>query len=121
MNKIPKIILIIPLCFSLLISAAASDLMSDKEAVTYIQNFLNANGYDSGPADGILGDKTANAIRNYQADHGLEATGQISDQFLAEIAFDPSGSITSSPETEAITSGLEEDKKKQALRFCRVL
>lgn len=46
--------------------------------VTRIQNALRFKGYDPGPADGVLGPRTRNAIRRYQADHGTQVTGEPS-------------------------------------------
>jgi len=40
-----------------------------------IQRLLGTNGYDSGPADGFLGDQTMQAIRRYQQDVGLPVDG----------------------------------------------
>jgi lipid-binding SYLF domain-containing protein len=43
-----------------------------------IQRALAAKGYNPGPADGIIGAKTRDAIRKYQTDKGLSVTGQPS-------------------------------------------
>ena len=42
-----------------------------------IQSMLNNLGYDAGPADGIMGSKTREAIKLYQQDHDLPVTGQL--------------------------------------------
>jgi hypothetical protein len=46
--------------------------------VTRIQNALQSKGYDPGPSDGVVGPRTRNAIRRYQADHGARVTGEPS-------------------------------------------
>lgn len=46
--------------------------------VATIQRALSAKGYNAGPADGIMGAKTRDAIRKYQAEKGLSVTGQPS-------------------------------------------
>lgn len=46
--------------------------------VTRIQNALQSKGYDPGPSDGVMGPRTRNAIRRYQADHGARVTGEPS-------------------------------------------
>lgn len=46
--------------------------------VTRIQNALRFKGYDPGPADGVMGPRTRDAIRRYQADHGTQVTGEPS-------------------------------------------
>ena len=47
------------------------------DEVKSIQNVLNNLGYDAGPADGIMGPKTRQAIKMYQQDHNLPVTGQL--------------------------------------------
>jgi osmotically inducible lipoprotein OsmB len=46
------------------------------ELVTRIQAGLIQQGYDPGPTDGVMGPRTAQAIRAYQADNGLKSDGQ---------------------------------------------
>ena len=48
------------------------------ETVKSTQTFLAALGYNPGPADGILGFQTRNAIEAFQRDHGLPVTGEVS-------------------------------------------
>jgi membrane fusion protein, macrolide-specific efflux system len=45
--------------------------------VTALQKALAAAGYDPGEADGDLGTGTADALADWQADHGLEETGRL--------------------------------------------
>jgi len=40
-----------------------------------IQTLLNANGFDAGPAGGIWGAASRNALRSFQEQNGLRATG----------------------------------------------
>ncbi|MEA1889202.1 MAG: peptidoglycan-binding domain-containing protein [Pseudomonadota bacterium] len=47
------------------------------DEVKSIQSMLNNLGYDAGPADGIMGSKTREAIKLYQQDHDLPVTGQL--------------------------------------------
>ena len=71
------------ICFSICANPLAVEY--DVEAIAFVQEYLNENGYDCGTVDGILGSKTSNAISQYQIDHGLEATGQVSAELLDEI------------------------------------
>ncbi|WP_296747262.1 peptidoglycan-binding protein [Mesorhizobium sp.] len=48
-----------------------------KKAVKNVQLILNKNGYDAGGADGVIGDKTKNAIMAFQTDNKMQPTGQI--------------------------------------------
>ena len=45
--------------------------------VTTLQKALAAAGYDPGEADGDFGTGTADALADWQADHGLEETGRL--------------------------------------------
>ncbi|OTG62666.1 lytic murein transglycosylase [Acinetobacter silvestris] len=47
-----------------------------------IQNFLLKRGYDIGDADGLIGDKTRQAIRQEQIKLGLSPTGRAGQQIL---------------------------------------
>ena len=53
-----------------------------------IQGFLASRGYEPGPVDGAYGDKTANALRNYQASKGINQSGAIDDGTIAAIKGD---------------------------------
>ncbi len=50
---------------------------------------LKARGFDPGPADGVAGPQTINAIRSYQQARRLEVNGVPSPQLLAALAADP--------------------------------
>jgi localization factor PodJL len=52
-----------------------------RQALSEIQTILNGRGYDAGPVDGVMGQKTRSAIMAFQRDNGLAATGDI-DQSL---------------------------------------
>ena len=62
------------ICGSKTFSAAKKHIVdkgSKGEIVKWVQNRMNALGYDCGKADGIAGDKTMNAIYKWQSDHNL--------------------------------------------------
>ena len=56
------------------------------EYVRSWQVFLNTNGYQCGPADGIFGQRTQDAVVKYQQDHGMEA-GIIGELTWATLPF----------------------------------
>ncbi len=66
-----------------------------KEAVRDVQLNLATLGYKPGPADGILGSRTRSAIEAFQRDHGLAATGEVSNEIkillLQEMARQKAG------------------------------
>jgi len=51
--------------------------------IEVIQTLLAERGYQPGPADGVAGSRTAEAIRAYQKDAGLPETG-VADQALRD-------------------------------------
>jgi len=58
---------------------------TDTSTVYQVQQFLNNAGYDCGSADGILGNNTRSAIISYQVSHGMEPSGDITDELLSYI------------------------------------
>ncbi|NGO52133.1 peptidoglycan-binding protein [Allomesorhizobium camelthorni] len=56
-----------------------------KKAVQNIQSILNKNGYDAGGADGVMGEKTKNAIIAFQKDNELAPTGEIDEKLVRAL------------------------------------
>lgn len=54
-------------------------------AIREIQALLAQLGYDPGPADGLMGRRTASAIRAFESDRGLAVTGVPDDRVLASL------------------------------------
>jgi hypothetical protein len=50
-----------------------------------VQRALRKRGYYSGPLDGDLGPRSRAAIREYQAEHGLEVNGRVDDPLLRSL------------------------------------
>lgn len=60
---------------------------SDQKAlVMKIQALLTEQGYDPGPADGIQGPKTREAVRAFQQEIGVAATGMIDPSLATALA-----------------------------------
>jgi localization factor PodJL len=55
------------------------------KAVRNIQGILNKNGYDAGPADGMMGARTKSAIQAFQADNGMTADGEVSEALIKAL------------------------------------
>ncbi|MEM9469583.1 MAG: peptidoglycan-binding protein [Pseudomonadota bacterium] len=67
-------------------AAPVSSSVNEQQAlVAQIQEYLMLTNYYPGPADGIVGPQTADAIRTYQVEKGLDATGQPSQKLLAHM------------------------------------
>ncbi|MBT5416033.1 MAG: hypothetical protein HOK81_15645 [Rhodospirillaceae bacterium] len=59
--------------------------MVDRSVIAEVQLLLNRLNFDSGPADGVMGDKTRYAIREYQTTMGLDVTGEPSAVLLTHL------------------------------------
>lgn len=53
--------------------------------IARIQQLLSRRGYDAGPADGVPGKRTRQAIARYQRDRGLAVDGRPSPRLLAQL------------------------------------
>ncbi len=58
---------------------------ASRATVREAQQLLGQLGYDAGGADGVAGRQTRTAIRAFQQDSGLPATGAISADLMAEL------------------------------------
>ena len=77
-----------------------------EQLVTAVQRELSARGYNSGPADGKLGEDTRKAISAFEKDHGLPVTGEPTDELLRYILLGEPG--TAGPSTGSVASGAGE-------------
>lgn len=69
-----------------LLNALNTDSAGDNRAMmAQLQEQLIKIGLYPGPADGIGGPQTEDAIRTYQSRNGLEVTGRASDQLLGHL------------------------------------
>ena len=60
----------------------------DEKQVSELQNALKEKGFAVGRVDGIVGPKTMSAIRNFQSQEGLTATGQPDLQTLKALGLE---------------------------------
>lgn len=49
------------------------------------QRALSANGYNPGPADGVMGPRTEAAVRQFQQEEGLKETGRLDGDTMARL------------------------------------
>ncbi|MCB1386932.1 MAG: SEL1-like repeat protein [Nitratireductor sp.] len=59
---------------------------AEPELVRQTQYALGKMGYDAGPADGIMGAKTEQAIRDFQKSNGLKVNGKITQELVNTLA-----------------------------------
>ena len=64
--------------------SAARSVQPDK-TVRQAQTLLAELGYDPGPADGLLGSRTVQAIREYQKAAGLPVDGKVSARLIESL------------------------------------
>jgi len=58
-------------------TSAQSNSSGGNQSILRMQQQLNALGYDAGSADGVMGQKTRNAISAFQEDNNLKSTGRL--------------------------------------------
>ena len=58
--------------------AGAPALAQTAEEIAAVQAWLNGQGYDAGPADGMMGGRTRAAIALWESEHGQPETGEVS-------------------------------------------
>lgn len=68
--------------------------------VRLMQELLAELGYDPGPADGILGERTVAAVKAYQRNAGLTVDGQITESLFAYAIEEKA--MRTMPEREAL-------------------
>ena len=80
--------------------SAPSSLTAAQEKNRRVQMRLATLGYNPGPADGIVGPKTREAIRAFQGREGLKVTGTISPVLFDALTAATVGSTGSKSETK---------------------
>jgi peptidoglycan hydrolase-like protein with peptidoglycan-binding domain len=71
-----------------------------KDKVKAIQEALKTKGFDPGAADGVMGPKTGQALREFQKSQNLQVTGRIDDKTASALGVDSgAGSMGSSSTT----------------------
>jgi hypothetical protein len=64
---------------------SSAELMTN-DLTESVQNLLRALGYDPGPSDGELSTETMIAISQFQAEQGLDVTGEVTPQLVGILA-----------------------------------
>jgi localization factor PodJL len=68
------------------VSDQALATMSEKDLVLRAQQLLSGMGYDVGPVDGVMGSRTANAVRLFQLQTGAPVNGSVSADLIKLLA-----------------------------------
>ena len=67
------------------VAAAAPEITIDRSVIAQTQLLLSKVGFNAGVADGIMGQKTRNAIAAFQQKAGLPVNGRIDGEFLKAL------------------------------------
>jgi localization factor PodJL len=67
------------------IDAGPGTTVTENDLVALVQKLLAEKGFDPGPADGLLGRQTIQAITAFQAEIGAPTTGQIDDGLVRAL------------------------------------
>lgn len=70
----------------------------DRQTTRQLQMQLGQMGYDSGPADGIMGPQTRSALSNFQRDQNLPETGRPDRQTLSALGVESDTQQAQTPE-----------------------
>ncbi|HEX7228231.1 MAG TPA: peptidoglycan-binding domain-containing protein, partial [Candidatus Binatia bacterium] len=62
------------------------------ENIKQVQEALKDKGHDPGPVDGVMGPKTQQALRAFQKESGMQATGRLDDKTASALGVDAAGS-----------------------------
>lgn len=66
-------------------ASATTASVDMKKAIRNVQAILNKNGYDAGSPDGLMGQRTTDAIKAFQKDNGLEANGVVDKALVDKL------------------------------------
>ena len=80
--------------------AARGQQAPTPERVKEIQQALIDRGYLKGEASGVWGQDSVDALRRFQGDKNLEATGKLSSLSLIHLGLGPKRAATAQPGTE---------------------
>lgn len=56
-----------------------------KSEIRQVQGALDQKGFKAGPQDGLMGHQTEAALRNFQKQQHVQATGKLDDRTLAAL------------------------------------
>lgn len=81
-------LVLVAACLACAAAAEAGDALSSAQQIQALQSALAILGYDPGPADGVMGPQTRDAIAAYGAATGFAADGDDPQQALLNALLD---------------------------------
>lgn len=67
------------------VAPANAEPVDDPDSIRRIQTLLAELGFDPGPADGVMGDQTRNAIEAFQEEFSMPVTGEPSRGMIEDL------------------------------------
>lgn len=64
---------------------ATMESIRDTKTTTDLQRLLTELGYKPGPIDGMRGKRTTDALKKFQIDHKLPATGELDPETVRQL------------------------------------
>jgi peptidoglycan hydrolase-like protein with peptidoglycan-binding domain len=80
---------------------AAVHSQANSSVVKQAQQKLSTAGHDAGPADGVLGARTQQALKDFQQAKGIEASGQLDQRTLSALGMSAGVGVTRGSAPEA--------------------
>ncbi|MES9834215.1 MAG: peptidoglycan-binding domain-containing protein [Candidatus Thiodiazotropha sp. DIVDIV] len=85
-----------------------------KEMVAEVQQLLNEQGYDAGPADGLYGKGTRAAVMSFQRGSGLKETGKLDLDTLSTLKQPKKSKTIVSKAPSSANNSTEKESNKQS-------
>jgi peptidoglycan hydrolase-like protein with peptidoglycan-binding domain len=82
-------------------TAASVQSQANSSVIKQVQQKLSTAGHDAGRADGVLGARTQQALKDFQQAKGIEATGQLDQRTLSALGVSAGVGATPSSAPEA--------------------
>lgn len=99
------------------VGSSAEQVNLQEDQIREMQSLLKDAGYEVGAVDGVIGQETEDAIRQFQNDNGLEASGSPNKETLRALAptAEKQEFFGLSPEFGEQDSGMNQDDKQQKM------
>lgn len=85
-------------------AGASAGQAFDQQTVRQVQQKLKDEGHEVGQIDGIMGPKTQAALKEYQKQEGMDASGQLDQETLSSLGVE-AGASSAVGGTSSGTSG----------------
>jgi peptidoglycan hydrolase-like protein with peptidoglycan-binding domain len=95
-------------------SQAQPQAARNPELVKQAQEKLSAAGHDAGAADGMIGPKTQAALKEFQQSKGIEASGRLDQQTLAELGVSDAAPASTGSSAASSSSGPSSSSERTA-------